>query len=859
MVSNEEFLRTLFGEDYVWAHVTGFGYDPGNIPAGQHLIAWRGNYFCRSSLSPSHNQYFTVSTFYADEKGQARRRKALYRCTHVIVLDDVREKLPIEQVQLLPPPTWILETSSGSEQWGYKLTTPSQDRHRVDNLLDGLVSQGLAPDGTDPGMKGVTRYVRLPGGVNTKASKLVNGQPWQCRLLLWEPSRSVTLEALAQPFAVNLDAARREQRVDGAASVDDHPLLAIPDLIHIKEERSGGRFDITCPWVEEHTNREDNGAGLFTNSDGTIGFKCHHGSCQGRTGADLLRVIEEDMPGFGNQLKAWQMRRAFSGLPAPTFIDDAPIIMVQSAPPVPSQAPIPVQVDHPTVSADSIIQEAIGGLRRYIPGSSDMRAAAEQILKQIDPLPAADKIEYHTQIRDILRWTKPELKHVLEDMRRRWYKSATTEAADFYSEVVYIRELNQFYDRAKRIFYTPEAYQNSYAHLDAEVRKSALQNGLVMKVDKLDYAPLKPAVFQERGVDYVNTWIDSGEPGAPGDISWYLEHFAVLGWSSHMEHILQWMAYTIRHPDIKINHMLILGSAEGGGKDWLLYPLAHAMGDNYSVISGEELLTGFHDYALSTKFLHINETELGDRREAAAVAAALKPLAAAPPETLRINQKNIKPVRVRNILSGVMTTNSNLPVRLNGPSRRFFAAWSDIVMRGEDGNMLPHWQKYWTERWEWMKHGGGMQAVVHYLRHVVDLSNFNPGLAPQVTDYLREIQDSSKSPMQQTIESFIRNKTGIMNSDLVTSDDVSLVIRSAAAINPSLVYCDPRNFTPHKVAQVLGTIPSVRRMEARNGANTVRLYCLRDYPHYSEMSKGGLFKEYEAQHANVKPNLSIVR
>src|SRR5690606_37474607 len=116
-----EFLTLLFGEDAPFTHVTDFQHDPGAIPPGQHLIAWKGGYFRDWKFLDHSNQYFTISHFYCDEKGQARRRKSLYRHTRVIVLDDVREKLPLERVQLLPRPTWILETSPGSEQWGYLL------------------------------------------------------------------------------------------------------------------------------------------------------------------------------------------------------------------------------------------------------------------------------------------------------------------------------------------------------------------------------------------------------------------------------------------------------------------------------------------------------------------------------------------------------------------------------------------------------------------------------------------------------------------------------------------------------------------------------------------------------------------
>src|SRR5690554_5180413 len=96
MVSNEEFLRAIFGTMADVSHVTAFRYDPSNIPPGRHLAAWKGDYYSRFTLEPDSNQYFTISLFDPDEQGTARRRKALFKASYVIVLDDVREKLSIE-------------------------------------------------------------------------------------------------------------------------------------------------------------------------------------------------------------------------------------------------------------------------------------------------------------------------------------------------------------------------------------------------------------------------------------------------------------------------------------------------------------------------------------------------------------------------------------------------------------------------------------------------------------------------------------------------------------------------------------------------------------------------------------------
>ena len=843
MPTNLEFVTALFGDDAPWAHVTDFPYDPNAIPEGRHLASWKGDYFSRYTFGENTNQYFTISNFYADDQGVARRRKALFRHTPVIVLDDVKEKLSMEEVSKLPRPSWILETSVGSEQWGYILDTPCDVRSRVENLLDGLVANGLAPQGKDPGMKGVTRYVRLPDGINNKSSKLVDGLPFKCRITLWNPEHKVTIESLALPFDVDLDAVRREGRVDGAAEVSDHPLLDIPDLIHVKEVRSAGRFDITCPWLDDHTGADDSGSAIFTNDDGSMGFKCHHGACQERTGRDLLKLIEGQNPGFGVQFANWKVMRSFQAItesasvPAPEVSFMAPAV---PAPEVSFMAP-PV-VAQPV---DNGIDQMIGALSREIPGSSTARNMAQQILQVVDDLPQIEKLHIHNQVCDAMHWSKSDFKEILKDLREQWYMQKKKDSS-FYDGVFYIKELNQFYDWKSRIFFTVEAFQNSYSHEDAEAKKVALTDGRVKKVDKVDYAPKKPRVFVENNLTYGNTYYEDETPGVMGDAQRWLDHWDALGWGSHRDHMLKWMAYTILHPENKINHMLLLGSGEGCGKDFLLYPLIKAMGDNSEVISGEDLLESFNDYLLSTKYLHINETELGDRKEAMAISNKLKPLAAAPPQTLRVNPKGVKAISVRNIVNATMTTNSQMPLRLSGTSRRFYAAWSDLNTRDEYDNMTPEWSRYWGDRWDWMN-ADGADICIWYLRNCVDIIDFNPAAPPPMTDFLREICEASKSTAQQTVEAFVRGKLGAFRSDLVSGSDAAGTLKAGDLVAPDLIYCDTKIFTPVKVGLLFKEMNQCVKLRAKKGITEVRCWAVRDVEKYKAMSSSQLYDEYERQ------------
>ncbi|MCP5091265.1 MAG: hypothetical protein GY949_10110 [Gammaproteobacteria bacterium] len=320
----------------------------------------------------------------------------------------------------------------------------------------------------------------------------------------------------------------------------------------------------------------------------------------------------------------------------------------------------------------------------------------------------------------------------------------------------------------------------------------------------------------------------------------WIDHFDAMGWGEHRNHMLCWMAFTLRYPETKINHMLLLGSGEGCGKDFLLYPLIRAMDNNCNTISGEDLLDGCNEYLLSTKYVHVNEAELGDRRESQAVYTKLKPLAAAPPETLMVNQKGIKRIKLRNIVNASMTANTLLPIRINGPSRRFFAVWSDLNPRDEDDNMMPEWVEYWNDRWCWMK-STGWEHVVHYLIHEVDLSKFNPATPPPVTEYLREIKEVSKSPMQQTIDNFIRKRHGAFECEILTAGDMSDTMR-VGMLEPTDMLVDPKYFTPKRIGMMMREqgIPLVRHGNAK-------LWILRNRMKYAGMTSTAIYNEYQMQ------------
>jgi hypothetical protein len=79
------------------------------------------------------------------------------------------------------------------------------------------------------------------------------------------------------------------------------------------------------------------------------------------------------------------------------------------------------------------------------------------------------------------------------------------------------------------------------------------------------------------------------------------------------EHIIRYFAFKVQRPEVKINHALLLGGAQGIGKDTLCAPLKYAVGQwNFIEVSPKHISGRFNGYAKSV-ILRLSEArDLGE-------------------------------------------------------------------------------------------------------------------------------------------------------------------------------------------------------------------------------------------------------
>ena len=121
----------------------------------------------------------------------------------------------------------------------------------------------------------------------------------------------------------------------------------------------------------------------------------------------------------------------------------------------------------------------------------------------------------------------------------------------------------------------------------------------------------------------------------------WLEHVEKV-FGADADHIVKWLAQRVQNPSCKLNHALVLGGAQGIGKDTILEPAKRAIGAwNFAEVSPKHMLGRFNGY-LRSVILRISEArDLGDV-DRFQFYDHLKSYIAAPPDVLRVDEKNLR-------------------------------------------------------------------------------------------------------------------------------------------------------------------------------------------------------------------------
>jgi hypothetical protein len=301
----DEFLNAMLREVPEDARVMmcQFRGDPNEDIKGK----WRAYVVKDASIIDNRcNVYFCVSAMKKNARNEFRRRKENFAGGLLLMIDDIGTgagaKFGFDTISAAPP-TAMIETSPDNFQAIYLFDKLVEDMATFEALIRAFIDAQFL--GKDTGMAGVNRVFRPPAGINGKPKHERDGEPWSVRMTEWHPDRRYSVEQLADAFGLELK--RKVPRIPRGATADKAAnIRAFVDVRNALREAGmikrdapdmAGWSDVRCPWTHEHTGQKDNGAALrLPDADNQWygGFKCHHGSCDGRGWRELTQWLAEE-------------------------------------------------------------------------------------------------------------------------------------------------------------------------------------------------------------------------------------------------------------------------------------------------------------------------------------------------------------------------------------------------------------------------------------------------------------------------------------------------------------------------------------------------------------------------------------
>jgi len=292
---------------------------------------------------------------------------------------------------------------------------------------------------------------------------------------------------------------------------------------------------------------------------------------------------------------------------------------------------------------------------------------------------------------------------------------------------------------------------SSTGKLSDEPWKAALRSTVwtIPKVDHVRFLPDKPTfevIVDGLGRRGLNTYIPARIDAQSGDVSLWLDWFnRILPDPTDQQKLFGFMAHCVKYPGYKIPWAPMLQSAEGIGKTIFREVMAHSLGDMYvySPKAPELVKSGstFNAWMRGKLMIMVDEIKIDERRE---LIEILKPMIT--DSRVEIQSKGVDQDMEDNPANWFFFSNYKDAIPINQNGRRYGIFYSalqskaDIVAAGMD-------DVYFNNFWSWLREGGGMKAIAHWLLNYPIERGALSVRAPETSSYIEALK-ISRSPME---------------------------------------------------------------------------------------------------------------
>ena len=692
--------------------------------------------------------YGNTASFIIDRFIDGHVSASAANCEYVLVmvLDDVGS----DKAPNTPPlaPTWIMETSEGSFQWGYAFSE-QPTKAEFNAAIKAIADAGY----TDPGACNPVRNFRLPGSVNIKPGR----DKFEARLVSFDPAIDYTLAEICD--ALNVTPAEADSltlrpiRLSDDGADDVMAWLSDQGMV-LSRPNAEGWAGVLCPNGDQHTDGNPEGRYMAANR----AYCCMHSHCVDFDSRAFLDWVAEQggprhTPGLREELLATAMESALSKLtPTPEFPD-----------------------------------------------------AAAQVIAEVE---------------------RKELGRIERD--------------GWYQRFAYLQDDESFFDMQDRREISRGTFNALFRHIKCtsihasgktprrieasicfdENRQAKGAKSLV----GVTYAAGADVLVARDGLVYGNRWRNARPTPKAGDIEPWLRHLKrMVPIEYEREHLLNVLAHKVQFPAHKINHAVLIGGHPGSGKDTLMAPFFWAIGGkakaNCSLVRNEELMQQW-GYALECEVMEIAELRQSEAKDRRALENTLKPIIAAPPELLTVQRKGLHPYMALNRVLVVAFSNERAAISIPSDDRRWFCLWADAARLPEaDAVAL----------WNWYENRGGFEAVAHYL-HTRDVSAFNPGGTPPMTEAKMIMVEQGRSIAESYLVDVITQRLGDFHSGVVAAPWHILCDRLQGQAAPGI------KLVPNALLHALKEAGWVDcgRLKSRTNETKKHVFCAPELAHLSK-------------------------
>ena len=656
-----------------------------------------------AKIKPDWAIYGNTASFIVDRFKDGHVSASAANCEYVLVmvLDDVGTKAKVPTIE----PTWKMETSPGSFQWGYVFSEqPTKGEYTA--AIKAIADAGY----TDPGAINAVRNFRLPGSVNLKPGR----NNFASVLVEFHPERDFTLPEICAALEVtpgDVTEAFRPIRISDDGTDDVMVWLSDNGLL-LSRPNQEGWAGVICPNSAEHSDGNPEGRYMPANR----AYCCLHSHCLELDSSVFLKWVGDNggpthAPGLREELLATMMESALSKL-------------------------------QPTVEFPDVAAEIVAEVER----------------KELGRL----------------------------------------EKDGWFERFAYLQDDDAFFDLAERHEVSRQSFNAIFRHIACYsihgAKKPKIEAATCFDENRqakgarilkgVTYAAGESILCARDGIVYGNRWRDARPVPVAGNVQPWLAHVErMIPDAKERAHVLDVMAFKVQYPNRKINHAVLHGGNPGSGKDTMWAPFFYAVGGeslkNVSLVRNEEIASQW-GYALEAEIMVVNELRQSEAKDRRSLENTLKPLIAAPPEFLSVNRKGLAPYELVNRLQVIAFSNERVAINLPSDDRRWFVVWSDAPrMTDEEGAVM----------WAWLN-AGGKSAVAAWL-HARDVSAFNPGASPFLTEAKAIMVEAGMSGAESFLVDLMRNRLGEFSKGVVGAPWHALCDRLQGSVQGSVKIVQP--------------------------------------------------------------------